>query len=602
MVQLLSRYFFLAIALASVLSGIAFSIGGNELSADLSWSVGAVIGLVLSIRWLIETIRERALGSDILAVLSIIATALTSEWLAASLISLMLASGRALEKWAQGQASKHLDALMKRAPAFAHCLSESGEVTDIPINEVEVSRKLLVRSGEIVPIDGVLQEQSVFDESALTGESLPVWREAGTSVSSGVINSGSAVVILTTATAQTSTYANLIKLVASAKAQASKGVRLANVWAVRFVPLALLIAVGTYVFTQDIKQAVAVLVAATPCPLILAVPVALVAGISRAAQVGVIIKEGAAIEQLAQAEVVLLDKTGTLTEGGARITNMIFSQASNPDQVLALAASLEQTSANIVARAIVAEAKVRNLALSLATDVTEVHGHGISGLVDGIRVQLGQPSMPLQPWAELSNALLVEIQVDNEIVGYLGLDDPLRKDSQETVQHLKALGVKRVLLVSGDRKATVEKVANQLGVSEYFAECTPTQKLEILEAEKEAAKGSVLVVGDGINDAPALAAADVGIAMGARGTTAASQAASVVIVEDSIRRLANAIDISQVARTRALQASTIGMSLALVAMLAAAFGFLDPSQAALVQEFIDAASITWALVGRKPKL
>jgi len=316
----------------------------------------------------------------------------------------------------------------------------------------------------------------------------------------------------------------------------------------------------------------------------------------------VIIKEGAAIEQLAQAEVVLLDKTGTLTEGGARITNMIFSQASNPDQVLAIAASLEQTSANIVARAIVAEAKVRKLALSLATDVTEVHGHGISGLVNGIRVKLGQLSMPLQPWAELSNALLVEIQVDNEIVGYLGLDDPLRKDSQETVLHLKALGVKRVLLVSGDRKATVEKVAKQLGVSEFFAECTPTQKLEILKAEKEAAKGSVLVVGDGINDAPALAAADVGIAMGAQGTTGASQAASVVIVEDSIRRLANAIDISQVARTRALQASTIGMSLALVAMLAAAFGLLDPSQAALVQEFIDAASITWALVGRKAKL
>jgi P-type E1-E2 ATPase len=208
----------------------------------------------------------------------------------------------------------------------------------------------------------------------------------------------------------------------------------------------------------------------------------------------------------------------------------------------------------------------------------------------------------MQPWAKLSNALLVEIEVDGKVVGYLGLDDPLRKESLETVKHLKALGVKRVVMVSGDRKATVENIANQLGVTEFFAECTPTQKLEILKREKEAAKGTVLVVGDGINDAPALAAADVGIAMGAKGTTAASQAASVVIVEDSIRRIANAIDISQIARTRALQASTIGMSLAIVAMLSAAFGYLNPSQAALVQELIDAASITWALVGRKPKL
>ena len=601
MVKLVTRYSFLILALTSSVAGFVLNFSSTQL-ANIAWSIGAAIGLLLSLRWLIAAIKEKALGSDVLAVLAIIATGLTNEWFAASLISLMLASGRALELWAQGKASKHLDALMKRAPSFAHMVSPSGEVTDVPINEVQISSRLLVRSGEVVPVDGALEESAVFDESALTGESLPVWREAGTTVSSGVINSGSAVVIVAAATAETSTYANLIKLVASAKAQASKGVRLANVWAARFVPLALLIAVGTYVITQDIKQAVAVLVAATPCPLILAVPVALVAGISRAAQVGVIIKEGAAIEKLAQAEVVLLDKTGTLTEGGPRITSMVFAEGADPDRVLSLAASLEQTSANIVARATVAEAKLRNLPLSMAAEVEEVHGHGLSGLVGGSRVTVGQPTLPLAAWAELSNALLVEINIDGKVLGYLGLDDPLRKESLETVSHLKNLGVKRVLMVSGDRKSTVENIAHQLGVTEYFAECSPTEKLEILKTEKEAAKGSVLVVGDGINDAPALAAADVGIAMGAKGTTAASQAASVVIVEDSIRRLANAIDISQVARTRAIQASTIGMSLAIVAMLAAAFGYLSPSQAALVQELIDAASIIWALVGRRTKV
>lgn len=601
MVKLLKRYWFLLLALASSVTGIVLNFRSTQL-ANIAWSFGAALGLALSVRWLIAAVKEKALGSDVLAVLAIIATGLTNEWFAASLISLMLASGRALELWAQGKASRHLDELMKRAPLFAHVISISGEVADIAISDVQVNTKVLVRSGEVVPIDGLLEEPGLFDESALTGESLPVWREANTSVSSGVVNSGNAVVIIATATAATSTYANLIQLVASAKDQASKGVRLANVWAARFVPLALLIALGTYLITQDIKQAVAVLVAATPCPLILAVPVALVGGISRAAQVGVIIKEGSAIEQLAQVEVVLLDKTGTLTEGGPRITDKVFAQGSDPDLVLALAASLEQTSANIVARAMVAEAKHQNLQLSLATEVKEIHGHGLSGMVSGHRVKVGQPSIPLQPWAHLTNALLVEIEIDGEVVGYLGLDDPLREESLETVNHLKALGVKRVLMVSGDRKETVENIANQLGVTEFFAECSPTQKLGILKTEMEAAKGSVLVVGDGINDAPALAAADVGIAMGAKGTTAASQAASVVIVEDSIRRIANAIDISQIARTRALQASTIGMSLAIVAMLSAAFGYLNPSQAALVQELIDAASITWALVGRRPKV
>ncbi len=601
MVKLLRRYWFLLLALASSVTGFGLNLNSPEL-AKLAWSFGAALGLILSVRWLISAIKEKALGSDVLAVLAIIATGLTNEWFAASLISLMLASGRALELWAQGKASRHLDELMKRAPAFAHVVSSTGEVTDIAISEVVVKTRVLVRSGEVVPIDGLLEEAGLFDESALTGESLPVWREANTSVSSGVVNSGDTVVIIATATAATSTYANLIQLVASAKDQASKGVRLANVWAARFVPLALLIALGTYLITQDIKQAVAVLVAATPCPLILAVPVALVAGISRAAQAGVIIKEGSAIEQLAQVEVVLLDKTGTLTEGGPRITNQVFAEGSDPKQVLTLAASLEQTSANIVARAMVAEAKLLNLQLSLATEVTEIHGHGLSGIVSGHKVKVGQPAIPLEPWANLTNALLVEIVIDGRVVGYLGLDDPLREESLETVNHLKALGVKRVLMVSGDRKETVENIANQLGVTEFFAECSPTQKLGILKTEKEAAKGTVLVVGDGINDAPALAAADVGIAMGAKGTTAASQAASVVIVEDSIRRIANAIDISQIARTRALQASTIGMSLAIVAMLSAALGYLNPSQAALVQELIDAASITWALVGRKPKV
>jgi heavy metal translocating P-type ATPase len=602
MVNLLSRYFFLAVALASVLTGVAFTISGNEIFADVSWSVGAVIGLVLSIRWLVETFRERALGSDILAVFAIIATALTSQWLAASLISLMLASGRALEKWAQGQAGRHLDALMKRAPQVAHLVTATDELEDVGIDSVPLGSRILVKAGEVVPLDGTLESEGLFDESALTGESLPSWRQSNSQVQSGVVNMGSGVILLTNATAQTSTYANLIRLVASAKQQASKGVRLANVWATRFVPIALTLALLTWSISKDANQAVAVLVAATPCPLILAVPVALVAGISRAAQVGVIIKEGSAIERLAQAEVVLLDKTGTLTEGGPRITNMVFKESITVDEALQLAGSLEQHSANVVARAIVQEAKSRSFKLELAEQVAEIPGHGLSGLVQGKAVRVGQPSLPLPAWVTLSNGLLIEISIEGVPIGFLGLDDPIRNDSLATVKHLHKLGVQKVVVVSGDREETVRSISNELGISEFYSSCTPTKKLEILRKAMEQATGAVIVVGDGINDAPALAAADVGVAMGAKGTTAAAQAASVVIVEDSIRRLANAIDISKTARARALQASAIGMSLAVVAMFIASFGFMDANASALVQEIIDAASITWALVPRKSRL
>jgi len=564
--------------------------------AKVSWAIGAAIGFYFSTRWLVLAIRKKALGSDVLALISILATAVTNEWLAASLISLMLSTGQALERWAEGRSSKHLDALLARAPQSAHLVDASGDIEDVDIKTVLVGSRVLVRSGEVVPFDGLVESDALFDESALTGESLPVWRTANSKVDSGVLNVAESVIIKTTSTSEDSTYTNLIRLVANAKSQASQGVRLANVWASRFVPLALGMALITYLITQDIRQAVSVIVAATPCPLILAVPVALVSGISRAAQRGVIIKSGESIERLANAEVVLLDKTGTLTEGGPRITAESFAEGSDPDEVLRLGASLDQESSNIVAKAVVGLAKAKGLKLERPVSVLEEPGHGLSGIIGEHKVSIGQPKLPLPEWVKLTNALLIEIRIDDVAVGFLGLDDPLRKEAAGTVSALDKLGVKRVLLVSGDRHETVKAIADELGIKEYFAECTPTQKLDILNAELKATEGSVVVVGDGINDAPALASADVGVAMGARGNTAASQAAKVVIVEDSIRRLVDAIEVSKVSKRRALQASAIGMGLAIIAMAFAAFGLLNPNQAALIQEFIDAAAIIWALI------
>jgi heavy metal translocating P-type ATPase len=596
----LRKYGFVTFALLSLTLGITLNQSNQDDLANMSWALGGVVGLTLSVSWLIRSLRSGALGSDALAVISIIATGATNEWLAASIISVMLATGRALEVWAQGRASSHLDALVSRAPHDAHVL-HNNEYIDKPLTEVPVGTLVLVRAGEVVPLDGILQSEALFDESALSGEPEPIWRDKESLVKSGVVNAGSSVLIRTTTTSADSTYASLINLVASAKQQATQGVRLANKWAIRFVPIALGLALATWLISGDVKQAVAVIVAATPCPLILAVPVAIVSGISRASKVGVIIKTGSALEQLSRVEVVLIDKTGTLTEGGPKITKSLWAEGVNDLEVLSLAASLEQHSSNIVARAMVASAKERALPFLEATDVVETPGHGLTGLVEGKIISVGQPTGELPSWAEIKSHLITEIQVDGVIVGYLGLSDPVRLDAKETLENLFRLGVKRILLVSGDREETVANVATELGITEHFSALTPEQKLIILKQTQDQTSGSVAVVGDGINDAPALAAADIGIAMGARGATAASQSSDVVIIEDSIGRLSDAVAISKTAAQRAIQASSIGMGLAFIAMTGAAFGFLSPGESAIAQEFIDVAAISLALVNSKAR-
>ena len=594
----IQKYGFAAFALGSLIIGLVLFQTNHIYAANIVWALGAALGLTLSLRWLVQTIRTRALGSDSLAVVSIVATGATGEWLAASIISVMLATGRALEVWAEGRASSQLDALISRAPHDANVL-RNGEYIDLPIAEVPIGELMLIRAGEVVPLDGILQHEGLFDESALTGEPEPIWREKGSLVRSGVVNAGSSISIQSTTTAAESTYANLINLVAAAKNQGTKGVRLANKWAIRFVPIALLLAITTWLISGDIKQAVAVIVAATPCPLILAVPVAIVSGISRAAKVGVIIKTGAALELLSKVEVVLIDKTGTLTEGGPRINQMIWNVGIDSSEMLSLAASLEQHSSNVVARALVELARSRSLPFHEATNVVETPGHGLSGVVCEKIITVGQPSAELPTWAKINSNLIVEIQSGGFPVGYIGLSDPIRTDAEATITELLRLGVKRILLVSGDREETVLQVAEELGITEHFSNMTPKQKLEILGETKTETKGCIAVVGDGINDAPALAAADIGIAMGSAGATAASQSSDVVIIEDSIGRLSQAIAISKVATNRALQASSLGMGLAFLAMICAAFGFINPTQSAIVQEFIDVAAICWALVNSK---
>ena len=566
------------------------------------WILAGLIGLVPAITWLINDLRHKTMGSDVLAVLALLGVLFTEELFAAAVISVMLATGRVLESWAEGQAERQLKALLSRMPRNVHRVSHDGSIQEIDISEIVIGDKILIRSGEITPTDGKLLVGATLDESALTGEPLPVARIADEEISSGVLNAGAPFEYIAMTTSENSTYAAIIKLVEAAQEKSAPGVRLANQWALRFVPAALLIAGLAWWLSGDVDRAVAVLVAATPCPLILAVPIAIVSGLSQAAKNGAIIKGGGVLEMLARTDTVLLDKTGTLTHGGPAISDINSAPGLNDDEVLQIAASVDQYSPHIVAKALVQEAKARGLTLDSCSDIEEIAGHEIAATLNGAHVVVGQFKVEAPSWLRFSQPLMVAVTRNGELIGAIGLDDPIRAESKQMVSDLRDAGVQHIALVTGDRDDTAQEVANSVGITEIYSKVTAAGKLEITEAAKLKSKGSVIVVGDGINDAPALAAADVGVAMGARGASAASEAADVVIVEDSIDRLTRAIRIAKASRAKALQAAGIGMSLSFVVMGTGAFGITNASQGAIAQEVIDVIAILWALTALRVNL
>lgn len=572
---------------------------GLVFGSDLPFYCGSAIGLLLSVRLVWVSIREGEIGSDILAFIAIIATSLIGEWIAGAIVSLMLATGRALESWAAGRARKQLEALVQRAPRTIQLVDANGHISEHSVHDVKIGDTFLVRTGEVVPVDGTLLAAASFDESALTGEPLPVDRAIGEDVASGVVNAGDPVKLIATTTAESSTYSALVRLVENAKAHSAPGVRIANRYALWFVPLSIVLSVATWLITGDVEPAIAVIVAATPCPLILAIPIAIIAGISNAAKHGAIIKDGAALEQLARAKVLLVDKTGTLTHGGPEITGVQAAEGVSEAELLAIAAGMEHASSHVLAKAVVRGAQQRNIQPLPAEGVQEILGEGLVGAVSGHKIRVGRLYEPAPDWVKVTASLQICVDRDGQVIGVIDLDDPIRPESKGTIQTLKRWGIEKVLLVTGDRKPAAEAVGFEVGVDEVYAECRPEDKLKLVQHEKAQATGAVLVVGDGINDSPALAAADVGVAMGARGATAASETASVVIVEDSIGRLADAIHAAKAARNRALQAAGIGMGLSLIAMLGGAFGLVTITENAIAQEFIDAAAILWALVPAK---
>lgn len=608
------------LCLAGLAAGAAAWVAASSALAGTVWLLTTALAAAPALWWVVQRLRQRRLGSDAIALLALLGTIAVQEYLAGAIIAVMLTGGQLLERRAEGRARRDLKALMSRAPKTAHRRQDGG-IDTVDAAQVRPGDLLLVRAGEVLPVDGRVEgAPALLDESAVMGEPIPAAHDAGDAVSSGTVNAGNPFDMRATTDAQTSTYAGIVRLAREARAHNAPFVRMADRYAAAFLPLTLLIAGAAWWLSGDPVRAVAVLVVATPCPLILAAPIAFTSGLSRAARRGVVAKSGSALERLARSEVLLFDKTGTVTAGHPQLREVVTAESTSVSrtEALRLAASLDQVSPHVLVEAIVRAATREGLALALPENVAEVPGEGIRGVVEGRPVAVGKAAWAApgaaSDWvaearrqAAAAGSVTVFVGVGGTLAAVLLLDDPIRPDAARTFRLLRQAGIRRAVMVTGDRSAVAEPIGTLVGADTVHAEQSPAGKVAVVAAET--AKASTVMVGDGINDAPALASAGVGVALGARGATASSEAADVVITVDRLERLAETLAIARRSRAVATQSVVAGMGLSLLAMLFAAAGALPPTAGALLQEGIDIAVILNALralgggpAGRAPRL
>lgn len=561
-----------------------------------------VVGIVVVLT-AIDMVRDLMAGHwglDILAVVAMIATLAVQEYVAGLIIALMLTGGEALEAWAERRASRELDLLLNRAPAFAYRVdAETGEATRIEIDEVTVGDELLVRSSEVLPVDGILvSAHATIDESSVTGEPLPVSVAAGEALLSGTVNSTESFVMRATKIARDSNYAGIVRLVEEAVESRAPMVRLADRYAVPFTIVALLIAGVAWFVSGDPVRFAEVLVVATPCPLLIAAPVAFMGGMSSAARAKVIIKGGGVLEVLARVRSVAFDKTGTLTQGTADVVE-IRPAARTAEETLALAAAAEQYSVHVFAEPILAAARREQHELPRVLQAEEAATNGVAAeLADGTQVRVGKPAFieevagPITRPDLAAGQTAVYVSAGAELAGVIVLSDPLRPESAATVARLRAAGVTEIAMVTGDVASTAQSIAKDAGIRTVHAETSPHGKVQIVQAMQPR---PVLMVGDGINDAPVLAAADVGIAMAGRGATVASESASAVVTADDLSRVADVLVIARRTVRIALESIWLGIVVSVGLMLVAAFGFLPAVVGAMLQEVVDLVAIISAL-------
>lgn len=580
---------------ATILVGVAalisqFVFGQPQVAFLLVAFLGGIVALSM-VKEMIATLKSGRYGVDILAITAIVATLAVKEYWASLMILIMLTGGDSLEDYASQEASRELRHLLNQAPERAHQIV-AGAVQDVALEQVKVNDILLVKPQEIVPVDGlVMAGASEVDESSLTGEANPVAKERGDEVMSGSVNGAVAIQIKVSKLAQDSQYQTIVKLVKESQAKPARFVRLADRYAVPFTILAYLIGGIAWFVTKEPVRFAQVLVVASPCPLILAAPIALIAGMSRSSRKGMIVKTGTTIEKMANLKTVAFDKTGTITAGTLAVEAVIAEGPFKENELLALAAGAEESSSHILARSLVQYGK-KKVALHHFDEVKEVVGQGIETNYQGKVLKIGSAAFAGVPKTDAGTA--VYLSWGGQSAGRITFKDQIRPEAPGTIAKLRNLGVSQVMMLTGDQAETAQQIAQKAGIGEVHADCLPKDKLQILKNVLKSGR-PLMMVGDGVNDAPALAVADVGVAMGARGSSAASESAAAVVLKDDLSCVAEGVQVAQQTMKIARESVLIGLLCCVVLMVVAAFGVIPTLVGAILQEVVDTLSILSAL-------
>lgn len=594
------------LVIVGLLAAAAAEFSSNAVLASLILRVTLAVGTIPLLVRIAASLMRGHLGIDLIAILAIAGAWFLHENLAGTIILLMLSGGEALEEYANGRSRRELDALLARAPSQTH-KKDGQRVIDVSVETIRPEDVVIVKPGELIPVDGlVVAGNSEVDESALTGEALPVSKHNHSMVMSGSLNKDRPLEIRALRTSKDSKYEQIIRLVRDAERARAPIVRIADQYSVWFTAVTIGLAAGAWLLSRDPIRALAVLVVATPCPLILATPIAIVSGMSKAAARGIIIKTGNALEKLGQARSFAFDKTGTLTLGKPEVA-AIKGFGITEKEVGSIAASLDQLSTHILAQALLNYAEKSQYPLAYPDNFQEFFGEGVAGQINGQSYFLGRLSFLAGRGIQISEAVLAEhekfqqlgvstvyLADSQKLLGELQFSDVIRADTVSLFQILKKMGIKKIVMLTGDKYSVASKVAAAIGIGEFRAELLPDQKVQaVKQLQKNFAP--LAMVGDGINDAPALATAEVGIALGAHGATASAESGDIVIMLDTLNRVGEAFAISRYAIKIAKQSIAVGIGLSIGLMIIAALGYIRPVYGALLQEIIDVLVIFNAL-------
>jgi heavy metal translocating P-type ATPase len=601
LIRAIRHYKLFFIAFIVTVLALVLTLSGQQTAAQWILSIVVILELLPLVWRMGKEIRIGTYGVDILAATAIVTAVIMQEYWAAMVIVLMLTGGEALEDYAGHRAERELTALLAHKPAQAHVV-RGRKTIDVKASDVQAGDTIIVQPGEVVPVDGRITDGATsLDESSLTGESIPQTKQPGDPILSGSVNLDGVITAKALHSAAESQYEQIIKLVKAARASQAPFVRMADRYAIPFTIISLGIAITAWAISGESIRFLEVLVVATPCPLILAAPIAIISGMSRAAKQGIIIKNCGSLERLANARTFAFDKTGTLTKGELKVDHITTYNGFTRAEVLAVAGSLEQHSGHALATAIIAKATGEHAKLQKTRNVREVAGKGVMATIKGRSMLVGTQQF-LEEYAipgpqGVKNAKHDEqtaafVAINGTLAGVITMSDEVRTDAKQTIHRLQSLGIKHFMMVTGDNKQVAQSVARHLGIRKVIARALPGDKLRAIES---AAERPVAFVGDGVNDAPVLTAADIGIALGAKGSAAASESADVVVMLDEVSRVATAVTIAKRTFRIARQSILVGIGLSVGLMLIFATGHFKPLYGALIQEIVDIVVIFNAL-------